>query len=137
MSGRFLTALAVMLVDDTAHDGQGTWSLLYPLEYLSNDGTLYIVPAGFPTDFASVPRIPGYALVGNRAHRAAVLHDWLIHEDIMPARDAADLFLEAMESTGVPADIAALMHLAVRSYVDSQLPAGPEGRGHEIIKEMP
>lgn len=36
------------------------------------------VPAGFITDLASVPRIPGaYLLFGNKARRAAIMHDWL------------------------------------------------------------
>lgn len=37
-----------------------------------------IVPIGFETDFASVPRIPiVFELFGNRAHEPAVVHDYL------------------------------------------------------------
>ena len=136
MSGKFLTRLSVMLTDDTANDGQGAWHLLMPLEYLSSSGVLYVVPEGWgPTDFASVPRLPlGYALVGNRAHRAAVLHDWLTGEHIVPRREADDLFLEAMQATGIDEQHANLMHLAVRSYTASIEPPGPEGKGHELFK---
>ena len=36
------------------------------------------VPAGFETDFSSVPRIPlAYWLTGGKAKKAAVVHDWL------------------------------------------------------------
>lgn len=37
-----------------------------------------IIPEGFETDLASVPRLPiVYTIWGNRAHREAVLHDYL------------------------------------------------------------
>lgn len=123
--------LIVQLVDETAG---GMWRLDQHMAYTAKDGRVFVVPAGFETDFASVPRLPvAYALYGNRAHKAATLHDWLIREGVVPRREADDLFLEAMLSTGVPEDIANVMHLAVRSYSASLEPAGPEGRGHEFV----
>lgn len=132
--GRFFDRLSVTLVDDTANDGQGSWQLNTDLVYEAADGRAFAVPAGYVTDFVSLRRIPiAYRIAGNRAHRAAVLHDWLISEQIVPRREADDLFLEAMLATGVPGDIARLMHLAVRSYGDSLEPPGPEGQGHLFV----
>lgn len=71
MNVEYLTQLAVADLDDT------NWQLTEPFQ-ASIDGKLLTVPAGFKTDFASVPRIGViYAALGNKAHRAAVLHDWL------------------------------------------------------------
>lgn len=56
------------------------------------------IPAGFDTDLASVPRLPGaYLLFGNKARRSAILHDYLYSEKW--PREAADLaFREAMKN---------------------------------------
>lgn len=117
MIARFATDLVVRLVRDTANHGAGQWRLVMPLVYESADEALYTVPVAYETDYASVPRFPGaYWLTGNTAHRAAVLHDWLISEGIVPRPVADDLFLEAMLATGVPRWRARLMHAAVSAY---------------------
>ena len=75
--------------------------LTEPLKYYSDIVGLIIVPAGFNTDFASVPRLPViYSLWGDRAHREAVLHDYLFRKDAIPYAsfmDANRVFLEAMK----------------------------------------
>lgn len=54
------------------------WQLDKPLRFLLNKKFLIIIRPGFQTDFASVPRIPiVYSFWGDRAHREAVLHDYL------------------------------------------------------------
>lgn len=76
----FLTELrAAKPIFDQSSDGRGTWRLLEPLEYSSDLlGGIVSVPAGFLTDFASVPRIPvAFLFMGNQVHEAAVVHDWL------------------------------------------------------------
>lgn len=76
MSGpAFLTPLRVEQVSEAA----GTWRLLEPLCYVSPIfGGLIVVPAGFVTDFASVPRLPfSYWLFGGVGQAAAVVHDYL------------------------------------------------------------
>lgn len=129
----FRTPLRTELDHDTANYGQGEWRLIYPLIYESKDGKTYTVPVGFKCDFASVPRIPIiYAKYGNRAHRPAVLHDYLCREGIIPRREADDLFYEAMLSVGMSERHANAMHLAVRSYSAFLEPDGPEGKGHEF-----
>lgn len=75
------------------------------------------MPAGFKTDFASVPRLPFiYGLAGDCAHASAVIHDYL-HRGFMrhvTHAEAASVFREAMKAEGVPAWRRNLMWLAVR-----------------------
>ena len=74
-------------------------------------------PLWFETDLASVPRIPiFYEAWGNRAHREAVLHDYLYRVDSIPVvtySQANSLFLEAMKSTGKPWKICYPMYFGV------------------------
>lgn len=99
----FTTPLRAELIDDLANKGAGEWRLLEPLVFVDERGLEYVVPAGFSTDFASVPRVPiAYWLTGNTAHRPAVLHDWLCRTAPVPRTVADQLFLEAMESVGMP-----------------------------------
>ena len=80
------------------------WIVTKPLIYWSELLDCMVqVPPLFHTDFASVPRVPiFYELWGNRAHREAVLHDYLYRIDSIPfaTRSVADkVFREAMGST--------------------------------------
>jgi hypothetical protein len=89
------------------------------------DGAIYSVPAGFITDFASVPRLPlAYYLTGGRGVKAATLHDFLYETKALP-RDDADLALRAaLVAEGEPDEFAQLMYLGVRaggaSHYDKQ-----------------
>lgn len=82
-----------------------TWELVEPLRYVGNRDR-FVVPDGFRTDFASVPRafvwlIPKYG----RYTKAAILHDFLCDESKAGRfdRDDADgLFRRAMRELGVP-----------------------------------
>ena len=84
-----------------------TWELTSPLVYESDllDATV-TVPTGFKTDFASVPRLPLiYSMWGDRAHREAVVHDYLFRKNSKPAvsfKIANKVFLEAMQATSKP-----------------------------------
>lgn len=70
--GKFLTKLQDEELDNGKH------RLLTPLIYWSSTVGLVIVPTGFVTDFASVPRIPFvYWLFGGLGDREAVVHDFL------------------------------------------------------------
>lgn len=94
------------------------WILDSTLVYYSDLlGEIY-VPAGFETDLASVPRLPlVYVMWGNRAHREAVVHDYLYRVNSNPVvtRAQADaVFKEAMKATGKPAKIWLPMWLGVR-----------------------
>lgn len=78
------------------------WYLREDLVWVSVSGEEHVVPKGFVTDFASIPRplwavLPKWARYGN----AAVVHDfiyWMQYRD----RKAADLaMVEAMKDLGV------------------------------------
>lgn len=62
-----------------------------------NSSRWICVPDGFATDLASVPRLPGvFWLFGDRARRAAIVHDWLY--SLGGDREYADdVFLAAMK----------------------------------------
>lgn len=107
---RFQLPLRVELLGD-----RETWRLLEPFAYRDPDHGLIEVPAGFATDFASVPRLPlTFALLGQYGHAAAVLHDWLYGAGKL-SREAADrVFLNALRSSGIARWRAWLMWAGVR-----------------------
>lgn len=64
-----------------------------------------IIPAGYKTDLASVPRIPGiYWRVGGKAVLPAIVHDWLYEcgEPGLTRKAADEVFLEAMADENDP-----------------------------------
>jgi hypothetical protein len=80
------------------------WQLTQDLVFESDAlARTIVVPAGFVTDFASVPRLPlAFLFLGDRAHEAAVVHDYLyaFGHAMGVTKDMADkVFLEAMEET--------------------------------------
>lgn len=113
---KFLTPLDVVLLSDSANNGRGSWQLRNPLIYESDlAGQIFVVPVGFVTDFASVPRIPGvFELLGDTAHEAAALHDWLYTAHPV-SRSVADAVLqEAAKVSGISAFKAWLLWAGVR-----------------------
>lgn len=111
----FHTELAIRIVDDSANGGSGRWRLVEHLTYYSDGFGMVVVPEGFETDLASVPRFAYYGLFGNTAHKAAVVHDWLLQEG--EPRELADReFLSAMRASGVPPWRRWVMYAAVRLY---------------------
>lgn len=101
-----------------ATDAQG-WRLVEPLRYWSAIVGRVTVPAGFHTDFASVPRLPfAFLFFGDRVFSAAVVHDYLCRVEY-PAchiswRQAAAVFMEAMRAERVPRWQRWPMYAAVR-----------------------
>jgi hypothetical protein len=113
------------------------WRLLEPLVYEGNTDR-WAVPAGFVTDFASVPALVTPLLPRTGRHnRAAVLHDYLyriavgkipscrLHlsveqcdRDLPPwlsRYDADRIFLRAMKELGVAQWRARAMYVGVRA----------------------
>lgn len=107
---RFPNPLQAELLPD-----RKTWRLLAPFSYLDPDHGLIEVPAGFETDFASVPRWPlTFALLGQYGHAAAVLHDRLYSTGQLSRADADRVFLNALRSSGIARWRAWLMWAGVR-----------------------
>lgn len=80
-------------------------------------GDEIVVPAGFETDFESVPwfarwMIPGLTL----AAKAAVIHDYLVKHSDLSWKDSANIFLEAMTVLKVPWLRRRAMWIAVLAY---------------------
>lgn len=81
--------------------------------------TLIDVPAGYRTDFASIPRffwrfLPPFGRYG----KAAVIHDWLCDVDpkLCDSQTAADVFNEAMTALGVGRVKRSIMTRAVKWF---------------------
>jgi len=93
-----------------------------PTEYLQEDFTV-TVPAGFYTDWASVPRLPViYRKYGNTGHEAALVHDYLYRADCVPlvSKETADrTFYDALREMGLSERHAAIMYDGVRSGGES------------------
>jgi hypothetical protein len=112
----FRSPLRVEDVDEFA----GIWQLTEPLRYYSAVLKREItVPAGFKTDFASVPRIPFvYDAEGGKCDKAAVVHDWLYSIGSSAggvSREQADQVLrEAILASGYSTATAAIFYAAVR-----------------------
>lgn len=111
----FIGRINAVLVSD---DQDGLWRLLEPLSFHSDlMGRTFTAPAGFETDFCSVPRVPlAYTMLGNRARKSGAIHDWLytVHE---VTREQADQVLrEMLVLNGVSACEADQFYLAVRLF---------------------
>jgi hypothetical protein len=93
------------------------WELVAPVVYEGNTETITI-PAGFRTDFASVPRIFVWLLPRyGRYTKAAILHDWLCgqaRDGGFRRSDADGLFRRSMRELGVPFVRRWIMWAAVR-----------------------
>jgi len=95
--------------------GDSDFALVEPLTYRGNRDT-FVVPAGFVTDFASVPRLVTWLLPRYGAYtRAAILHDHLWERDDVTKADADGLFRRAMRELGVSAPRRWMMWAAVRT----------------------
>lgn len=86
-------------------DGRQLYRLIEPFIYRSDvAGKTVIVPDGFITDLASIPRLPlVYRELESIADMAGVPHDYSYSTGLLP-RDTADLMLkEACFLIGLPA----------------------------------
>ena len=98
------------------------WEVLEDYTYETSIGTI-VVPKGFKTDYASVPKIFRNIIntYGNHG-RAAVVHDWLYSKncEINITRAEADkIFLEIMKEWGVGYIKRQFMYRMVRMFGSS------------------
>lgn len=118
---RFLTPTDVRVLRGQFRQGRQLFKLINAVVYDSDLlGALVTVPAGYVTDFASVPKIPlAWLAAGGTAYEAAVIHDWLytVHSDNGKPITRAQADAVFREAIGVSEDSNApgwLMWLAVR-----------------------
>jgi hypothetical protein len=112
---KFLSDLCLENADPT-DDGQ--WIVTAPLIYQSDVANrIIVVPAGFKTDLASVPRLPVvFLLTGDTSREAACVHDFLYSTHIVDREMADAVLREASAVTGVPAWRRGLMWAGVRLF---------------------
>jgi len=95
--------------------GDGEFKLESPLVYATRTNEAIVVPPGFITDLASIPRIFHSLIPVNGRHRsAAIVHDFLYVIQDRERAEADRIFLEAMEDSGVRWTQRRLMYSAVR-----------------------
>lgn len=95
----FLSPLIVEEVSDSIFEVEEA-----PFQYRSDLlGKTIVVPVGFHTDFASMPRFLPivYACLGDTAHEPAVVHDWLYYSAITDRATSDLILLEAMKVWGM------------------------------------
>jgi hypothetical protein len=107
-----------LIVEPASEYDDGQWRLTSTLSYYSEVlGALVMVPPGFVTDFASVPRIPVvYELCGDTSSEASVVHDWAYTQHFCTRAQADAVLKEASLATGVPRWRAWLMWAGVRVF---------------------
>lgn len=75
----------------------------------------FIIPKGFITDFASVPRVPiAYRLFANRAKKSAIFHDFAYSTHLASREECDKAFLDAMRAEKLPEWICKAMYYGVR-----------------------
>ncbi|CCG02967.1 DUF1353 domain-containing protein [Blastococcus saxobsidens] len=94
------------------------WGVVEPLVYRGTRDR-FVVPAGFRTDFATVPRVVVWLVPRfGRYTAAAILHDWLctvgIESGVVTAREADGVFRRVLRESGVPVVRRWLMWCGVR-----------------------
>lgn len=100
-------------------------SLSYDIGYKGSDRKV-IVPAGYLTDGASVPRIFWWVVSPQGRHgAAAIIHDYLceyltVYDKAMPTpitrKEADEIFKEALVNTGLSRSLVYSMFAAVSLY---------------------
>jgi Protein of unknown function (DUF1353) len=98
-----------------------------PTAYQSEE---VIVPKGFITDFASVPRLFWSMLppIGRYGY-AALFHDWVYWDQKLDRRQADRIFKETMEELSVSFYVVFVMYWAVRLF------GWAAWRGHKKAKQ--
>jgi len=96
--------------------------LVEPLVYISGTGERFEIPAGFKTDYASIPKIfRNIYEPSGPARFPAILHDYLYQKlgagpHYKNRKQSDDLFLEAMQLVGVDLLQRRLIYQAVRTF---------------------
>ena len=116
------------------------WELLDEFSYdvgSLGSGDTITVPAGFITDFASIPKI-AWSIIGGpwgKYGKAAVIHDYLFATQQRSWRETNQIFLEGMQVLGVSWLKRTIMYSVVTTFSwVSWLRA--KKRYRAILKEM-
>lgn len=117
--GQFTRELKLVDTDQQSN-GRAYFKLDAPFVYEIDSegmGLEVVVPRGYLTDFASIPRFFWRAFPPTGPYRrAAVIHDWLYSSRACSRAIADAVFLDAMNSLGVPWWPRIPVYLAVRCF---------------------
>jgi hypothetical protein len=104
------------LIVEKLDDGKN-WRVVRQFIYTTKAGRHITVPAGFVTDFASIPRGLWniFPPTGKYGH-AAVVHDYLYRQTTLSRNECDKIFLEAMEDLQVGWFTRRLIYRAVRLF---------------------
>ena len=95
------------------------WELLHEVRYATGTGEVIYVPAGFITDFASIPKFfrRVYQPATGKHRQGAVIHDYIYRTDSLnyTRKQADQVFLEIMELDGVSRFDRKAIYYSVRS----------------------
>ncbi len=89
----------LILRRDIIRYGGNTFAVLHADFSIRHDNLSITVPAGFPTDLASVPRAARWVVSKVTGVEASVIHDWLYDQRIGTRGDADNLFYEFLKQT--------------------------------------
>jgi hypothetical protein len=98
-------------------NGQGLFEVAQPFTFdlgFLGSGETIVVPAGFQTDFASIPGFARWLFpISGKVGKAALLHDYML---FAKDRRASDAFAQALQVAGVGPIRRWLMVAAVRLW---------------------
>ena len=108
----FQTDLVVEVVGGKEYKLTGPFVYVWP----GNGGSI-VVPAGFQTDFASIPQYLRWLITGHGdTRRPAVIHDYLYRTSDVGRKECDKIFLDAMKEEGVSQWKRKAMYYAVRMF---------------------
>ncbi len=107
--------LVKVLADE--RNGQGLFEVAQPFTFdlgFLGSGETILVPAGFITDFASIPRLARWLFpISGKVAKAALLHDYML---LLNDPRATKAFSQALEAAGLGKGRRWLMVAAVRLW---------------------
>ncbi len=92
-----------------------SWRVHEPIVY-EGKRQQFVIPVGFRTDFASVPRVLVWLIPRYGAYtKAAILHDYVCRTGIVGPKDADGLFRRVLRESGVSTPQCWMMWAGVRA----------------------
>lgn len=127
-----MSAFLTKLLPEPAHENldDGWWVLTRPFCYRSDLlGESVIVPTGFQTDYATVPRLPFiFEMFGSKCTEPAVIHDYLYTTQDFPRKTADAVFFEASGVCNVKTWRKWSMWIALRIFGGMHWKTSPGGQ---------
>jgi hypothetical protein len=116
------------------------WMIFETIEYsIGNSGVIIIVPKGFVTDYASIPKpLWSFGLSPHGKYgKAAIVHDYLYWKQDCTRMQSDNLLLIAMKESGVSPSQQSEIHLGVRAGGGVAWESNKNDRAAGLIKIIP